>query len=342
MCDNCGSMIRTGKISSVFSKIFCASHKIAKIDDLVHKNSSNLTLLDQQLTKLHAFFNYRHAKFNLKAKPPTSTSTTRPWRSHMLIYNVAIKNFNIYEELKKDIPDFPQLPEKINLLRAQQYQQSIADIFDELENKEANLITQVSAFVTLSILANNSNTRSLIGTSLSEIISLQKTKDVFFSKDSLAFCLLSRVSFDAICSNIDESRDTLKSKAIAYIKELSTMFSYENKANDSLIPKSKVSKMTSLLFSPTREQKSPQNSIGSELREFELMESTLTQKDFWLHEGSKMPTLRSIYRLLASIPAGNSSIERAFSTSKLVFDDLKNRTSMESIEAQMILALKRK
>ena len=35
MSDNCSTMVKAGKISNYFSKIHCAAHKLAVINDLV-------------------------------------------------------------------------------------------------------------------------------------------------------------------------------------------------------------------------------------------------------------------------------------------------------------------
>ena len=147
MTDNCGTMIRAGKISTMFRKIYCAAHKLAKINDRLHQENV-FKKVDLCLTKLNAFLNYRHQRYNLPLKPLTSTSSNRPWRSHLKNYEITLRNYAEYELLKLKLGDnFPNLPDKIMLMKLFEFQKSLCQNFEILESKESDLLDHIRCYV---------------------------------------------------------------------------------------------------------------------------------------------------------------------------------------------------
>lgn len=92
MTDNCATMIKALKTSQNSRKIYCAAHKLAKLDDYIHRIDS-IKKLDYQIIQINAYFNYRSSKFELNLKPSTSVSATRTWRSHSFNYKTTLRNF---------------------------------------------------------------------------------------------------------------------------------------------------------------------------------------------------------------------------------------------------------
>ena len=221
MTDNCSTMVKAGKISNKFRKVFCASHQLAKIDDKIHQVEA-IKNVDKQLTKLNAFFNYRHQKYNLNRKPLTSTSDTRPWRSHVLNFEVTLANYSQYEVLKKDFGSkFPDLPDKIQLLKINELQVKLCSNFDQLEKKEANLLDHLRVYVNVIKLGCEKNTTDLVGNTLRDIISSKKITDCFLSDDSLAFAILNKVNLNFLFGQMEHINcDDLKSRAKDHIMEI--------------------------------------------------------------------------------------------------------------------------
>jgi len=58
---------------------------------------------------------------------------------------------------------------------------------------------------------------------------------------------------------------------------------------------------------------------------------------FWRRKKNEFPTIASIARKVLSIPAANTSVERLFSSSKIIIGDKRTRLSSEKIDKLMFL-----
>lgn len=342
MSDNCSTMLKVNKISDQFKKIQCAAHKLATINDKIHK-LPQVAELDSTLTKINAYFNYRHFKFDLPLKPQTSKSTTRSWRSHSENYLISLRNFDRYEELFMNKSDFPKLPCKFLLRKMSEYQQRLSEFFDILERKDSDLLDQLDVYEKLLRLSTNSTCTNLFGNHFVDLVKKQSTIQAFLSDDTLAYCYLSKIKFDFVFKDFTFIDSTeLVNKAKLRIKYLAKQFENDSQQVSGIQVQVDSSRAhTNRLF----EQNVPSN-IEPEDPYADLFDEFESIKDgdragFWQKNGKRLKVLLKVYMHLRSIPASNSSIERSFSLAGRIFDELKSSTSEDSIEAQVVLCMDR-
>ena len=79
--------------------------------------------------------------------------------------------------------------------------------------------------------------------------------------------------------------------------------------------------------------------ISTELEKFGTISTNLTEADFRKEFGELLPKLSAVYRHFSSISASNSSVDRAYSQFKYIFNDLSGKLSYENIEAQLIACI---
>ena len=153
--DNCSTMVATEKYSeNKFFKVFCLEHKLAIVENKLHKNAF-FADIDKKILAINQFFNCRHEKFDLPRTPPRYKSATRPWRSNRENYEIFIANFDRYIEIKRQEPNFPPLPSKLDVLTIQEFENEFCDSFDILEKKTSNLVSGVIVYFKLLLLARN-------------------------------------------------------------------------------------------------------------------------------------------------------------------------------------------
>ena len=335
MSDNCATMKKVGKISKRFKKVNCAAHMLAKIDDKLHK-IPQIEKLDSCLSKLNAYFNYRHDRFDLPLKPQTSKSTTRAWRSHQENYRVTLRNFERYEELYVSLADFPTLPDKTLLRRIAEIEKQLCDSFTTLENKNSDLLDQMKCYVNVFKLSKQNCCLSIFGDKLTEIMQMPSTIDGFLGEDTLAYCYLSKLDFEfafADCPHLNPQNllEKAKMRIRALIKQHQT--------EPDQIVYVEASEDEDEFFKMPQNESSGDQPETCVFQKFEDKGFMHKKNKFWLAYKSEMPLLFAVYVSLRSIPASNSSIERSFSIAGLIFDDLKSSTSPESIEAQITLCI---
>lgn len=236
-------------------------------------------------------------------------------------------------------------------MKVQNFQEKFCQNFDLLEKKDSNLLDQIEVYLDLKDLAQAIETKEIIGEKLLLAIESTNLFSTIFSKESIAFYYLSRYSFSKMNSNGSNPEikpDELEQTAIEFIKKL-----YIQMKKTNLLPKPSSENSQSQQPSGKKRSRFDDDSdeaeiceidsseIDNELAIFENTKSKLKCLDFWNSFGSQMPILSMIYRHLSCIPAANSAVERAFSSSKLVFDDLSSNSSLETIEAQMMLCFDR-
>ena len=154
---------------------------------------------DSKLSQVNSYFAYRHGKFNLPLKPPTSFSQTRPWRSHLNNYRVYVRNYDTYSQLSKTESCFPDLPEinVVNLLL--EFEEKYCACFDLLEKQESNMLDGVKVYYNLIELARNQN---YVHLNLESII-VEQLYPIVFSPVALSFYYLSRTNFSCIFEYVD-------------------------------------------------------------------------------------------------------------------------------------------
>ena len=334
MSDNCNTMKRLSKISSKYRKIFCASHKLAIIDEKLHRESV-ISKIDAELVKINSYFNYRHNSFDLPLKPQTSTSATRAWRSHKENYETSLRNFEHYENLSVEKHDFPPLPDKMILKKISNFETTLCSYFDILEAKDSDLLDQMKVFVKLVKLSKEKVCTDIVGNSLGYIVNNPSTINTFLSDDTLAYAYLSKINFDYTFANMPN----IDTKAL--VKQAKTRIRMI--AMKCFMAESKVQQAMSIndkedpdLFEPVSD-----TVIEEDLFEKFDQPSGLRTIAFWAEKKAEFKLLFKIYLQLRSIPASNSSIERAFSVAGRIFDELKASTSDDSIEAQIALCLEK-
>ena len=220
MSDNCATMLKAGKISTNFRKVHCAVHKLAVIDDKIHKTARFATM-DTVLTKINGYFNYRHERFCLPLKPQTCSSTTRAWRSHDANYTISLRNFDRYEQLFLSQTDFPSLPSKLELIKVGEFQKTITSYFEILEEKSSDLLDQLDVFIKLHNLSLAQKTTELIGTFLTDLLRSPSTINAFLSDDTLAYAYLSKMDFEFVFGGISTfNADELLKRAILKVERL--------------------------------------------------------------------------------------------------------------------------
>ena len=337
MSDNCASMVKVGNITKKFKKVHCAAHKLATLNDRIHK-LPNIAQLDNCLNKINGFFNYRHQKFNLNLKPKTSTSSTRSWRSHHENYSISIRNFDQYDDLRLMKPDFPKLPNKANLDQVSEFQKKLCSFFDILENKDSDLLDQLNIYIKLSELALDYSCTRVIGDTLETLMNKKSTFDAFISDDTLAYCYLSKINFKFVFRNLPKvDSESLLKRAKDRVKFL--MSQLGNAVPECQLETGESAIHNDDLFEKEVEEvKDTANQNDDSLTKFESLKG-LNRAAFWLKSQNDFPSLFMVYLHLRSIPASNLIVERGFSTAGRIFDELKSSTSSESIEAQVAICL---
>ena len=341
MCDNCPSMRKAGRISNKFKKIFCAAHKLATINDKIHK-LPEISEIDNCLTKVNSYFNYRHELFNLPLKPQNSTSSTRSWRSHSENYSISIRNYDRYEELLISQSDFPLLPDATKLRQLHNFQQKLCHSFDILEKKDSDLLDQLNVYITVSKLSVEPECTILVGDALNKIMKMQSTIEAFISEDTLSYCYLSKVDFKFVFQDLNFiNPDALLNRAKMKIKTiLNRSVKLPVELNQDTNPPKNPDSHNDSLFEPPQTTPTESEKV-MEIDYFEKFESLegLNRKAFWMSHKNDLQQLFAVYLHLRSIPGSNSSVERSFSVSRRIFDDLKNSTSNESIESQVAMCM---
>ena len=239
-----------------------------------------------------------------------------------------MKNFDEYEKIKLDYPEsFPLLPSKVDLKMASEFQSNFCGNFDTLESDEADLLSLLYVFHDLNELANKSSTKSLMGEYL-DIILDSKFKDVVFNDIACSFYFLSRAKLS----------EQHRNQAIKFLKKVGQSFAKETKLQEPT--ENSQSHTEDKIFGSLPHSEFPK--VENEISRFEDLASNLRKRIFWREYKTHFPILFDIYKYLLPIPSSNSSVERCFSISKHIFNDLKSQSSMESIESQMYLKFEMK
>ena len=188
--DNCSVMVATENYAQGnFFKIYCIEHKLSTIESKLHKNEF-FSEIDQQLTSINSFFNYRHEKFDLPRKPLRNYSTTRPWRSNKLNYEVFVANYSRYTQLSNEIKGFPAVPNIHVVSALLEFSKNYCKSFDTLENKDSNLATALIVYFNLVTLSRNPAYLSL---NLEKYL-INDLYPIVFSKISCAFIVLEKLN----------------------------------------------------------------------------------------------------------------------------------------------------
>ena len=306
--------------------------------------------MDSSLAKINSYFNYRHIKFNLELKPQTTTSATRSWRSHRENYQISMRNYDQYEELMLTKTDFPKIPDKLMLRKVSMFQENLCEHFDTLENRNSDLLDQLSVYIKVWKLSKESVCTSILGDSLQIIMEQESTVEAFLSNDTLAYCYLSKIDFHFVFSglgHIDPSVLLERAKLrIRSIIEQSGQTLNSSVSKSMNLPKGmNANSHTDSLFE--RPVAPPPNQIneavGIEIDYFKKFDSLkdFNRIQFWQNYKNELTVLFDVYLHLRSIPASNSSVERSFSIAGRIFDDLKNSTSDASIEAQVTICIEK-
>lgn len=210
--DNCSAMIAAidGHIyknqrnprEGVY-KIYCLEHKLSVFDEKVH--SHFLSEIDNQITKINAFYNYRHKRYistlimclgnflstDLELKPSQSISTTRPWRSFKKNYSTTIRNYSAYLAEKNQNSLFPELPDLDYLKTISEYQNTFCEAFDKLEANDSDLKTGIEVFFELKLLSKSASGTEAIRNELNKFLD-EEFFQYAFSDIAVGFFYLTR------------------------------------------------------------------------------------------------------------------------------------------------------
>ena len=219
------------------------------------------------------------------------------------------------------------------------FQNELSILFDKLEKNNSTLIDQIFAYIKLIDLSKSELGMHLFGESLKLIIIKRKIFGKLFNDDVLAYAFLSKVSFEklsVLCQEISAEECQRKAKdRIFHIFELLK----QNELIQNTEHSHKRSKNSNEDIFDNNHENEHNLDLSTELEKFNAIKSTLVQNDFWKEFGNIFQILSLIYRHLSSIPATNSSVERAFSQCKYIFDDLSGNLSEESLEAQLMACI---
>lgn len=185
--DNCRVMCNLGKFNSNIVKIFCIEHKLVRIEDKLHQLPF-FKEHDKQLTLINAYFAFRHGKFDLPRKPLSSISATRPWRSNLLNYQIAIENYEAYQILAEKERNFPDIPSLRTLNKLLEFEQLYCSNFNILEKSDSTIIHGIKVYFQLIQLARNDDFVSL---QLEQKI-IEELYPLIFSQLNIIFFYLSR------------------------------------------------------------------------------------------------------------------------------------------------------
>ena len=163
-------------------------------------------------------------------------------------------------------------------------------------------------------------------------VNLMKPKfiNAVLSDHATAFSFLSRESFAKYNAEFPEINMTKRRvNFVNFIKNKAKEFKDFNHStgNFNIPPASNQNKYCDLFDEPEILNKLCYNSIDDELEVFLNIKSSHIMDKFWFEYQKQIPTLALIYRQLKSIPPSNSFFERLFSIGKLIFSDLKSKTS---------------
>ena len=188
--DNCRTMVSLSKHSKFIFKVFCLEHKLAIIESKLHKNSI-FKKIDDKITLINAFFSYRHMKYDLSLKPPTSFSQTRPWRSNRLNYRVFIQNYDSYVMIQASEANFPEIPALFEVQNLYEFEKQFCENFDILEKTSSDMLDGVTVYFNLIKLARTEQFQLF---NLEETI-IQELYPIVFAPVSFVFYCLSRVNW---------------------------------------------------------------------------------------------------------------------------------------------------
>ena len=118
-------------------------------------------------------------------------------------------------------------------MRLHEYQNEYCDFFNVIEKKNSNLLTHLKVYVGQHQLSMTKNTQDKIGNMLELIILNEKYQNIFLSKDSLAFGVLSKVNFSFITRQIPQLQlKDLEGQANEHINNLAKQFIQTNNFMD--------------------------------------------------------------------------------------------------------------